>query len=243
MNHDDIADLLGAYALDAVDPDERTMVERHLVDCARCRAEVQDHRETAALLAHSDGGDAPDGLWQRIADSLEEPPPRMRLAPVESTDAGSRRRMPRAVLVALAAAVVIVALLGVQVRQQDQRIDQLQTALLDPLVPAFQAALADPRSEVFELASADGEIALRGVITAEGTGYLRASTLPRIDDDRTYQLWGAAGEQLISLGVMGSRPEIVSFTADPYTTFAVTEEDAPGVVISDNQPVVAGSTA
>lgn len=243
MNHDEIADLLGVYALDAVDADERTIVERHLVDCARCRAEVQDHRETAALLAHS-GGDAPEGLWQRIADSLEEPPPSLRLAPVDPAEAKRpRRQIPRTLVVALAAAVVIVAVLGVQVRQQDDRIDQLQVALEDPLVPAFQAAVGDPSSQVFELASADGHIELRGAITADGVGYLRASALPRLGTDRTYQLWGAAGDQLISLGVMGSRPEIISFTAAPYTTFAVTEEEAPGVVVSTNQPVVAGSIA
>lgn len=242
MTHNEISDLLGAYALDAVDPDEREVVERHLRECARCRAEVQDHRETAAMLAHS-GSDAPDGVWQRIAESLEEPPPGLRLAPVDAYKLPRRRRVPRAMLAALAAAAVVVAVLGVQVRQQDQRIDQLQTALQDPLAPAFQAALADPDSQVFELSSADGQTALRGAIAADGTGYLRASALPRLGSDRTYQLWGAAGDQLISLGVIGPRPEIVSFRADPYTAFAVTEEERAGVVVSTNQPVVAGSTA
>ncbi|MEA3055576.1 MAG: hypothetical protein QOD30_1008, partial [Actinomycetota bacterium] len=51
-SHDEIQELLGAYALDAVDPDERSDVEDHLRDCARCRAEVAEHRDTAAFLAH-----------------------------------------------------------------------------------------------------------------------------------------------------------------------------------------------
>lgn len=243
MTHDEIADLLGAYALDAVDPDERAVVERHLAACARCRAEVQEHRETAALLAHS-GGDAPAGVWQRIADSLEDPPPGLRLVPVSGTPAVPRRRWPsRLAIAAVAAAAVVVVALGVQVRQQDQRIDRLQVALQDPLVPAFQAALEDPGSEVFELASADGRLALRAVVTNDGVGYLRAAALPRLDDDRTYQLWGAAGDELISLGVLGARPDIVSFRADPYTAFAVTEEEAPGAVVSRNPPLVAGSVA
>lgn len=245
MTHDEIADLLGAYALDAVDPDERELVEAHLPDCARCRAEVADLRETAALLAHT-GGDAPDGVWQRIAESLDQPPPGLRLAPVggRGVDRRPARWRDRAMTAALAAAaVVVVALLGAQVRSQDQRIDQLQTAFEDPLAPAYQAALADPDAEVFELASADGEVELRGAITPDGVGYLRASTLPRLGSDRTYQLWGAAGDQLISLGVIGARPDIVAFRAEPYTAFAVTEEEAPGVVVSTNPPVVAGSVA
>ncbi|WP_208028591.1 anti-sigma factor [Rhabdothermincola sediminis] len=241
MNHDEISDLLGAYALDAVDPDEHAAVDTHLRECARCRAEVQDHRETAALLTPS-SGDAPEHLWQRIAGSLEASPPGPRLAPVEGGTLERPRRVARAMVAALAAAAVIVAVLGVQVREQDQRIDQLQSALQDPLGPAFQAALTDPRSQVFELASDDGQLTLRGVIAADGTGYLAAAALPRLSRDRTYQLWGATGDQLISLGVLGPHPDIVTFPADPYTAFAVTEEDRAGVVASTNAPVVVGST-
>lgn len=51
LTHEEVTELLGAYALDAVDEDERALVEEHLGLCARCRAEVQAHRETATLLA------------------------------------------------------------------------------------------------------------------------------------------------------------------------------------------------
>ena len=78
-SHDEIAELLGAYALHAVEPDEVELVEAHLEGCPRCRAEVAAHREVAALLGNS-GGDAPDGLWERIASRLEEAPPPMRLS-------------------------------------------------------------------------------------------------------------------------------------------------------------------
>src|SRR5690606_35755181 len=56
---DEFTELLGAYALDAVEPDEREAVERHLADCPRCRSEVAEHREVAAYLAHA-GTDAPE---------------------------------------------------------------------------------------------------------------------------------------------------------------------------------------
>jgi hypothetical protein len=248
MSHEEIAPLLGAYALDAVDDDERALVEAHLAECARCRAEVQEHREVATFLAHG-GSDAPEGLWQRIAESLEEAPPGLRLVPGPPGPAGSppvpvtaaRRRPVRALAAALAAAaVVVVALLGLQVRQQDQRIDELQVALSDPLSPAFSEALADPSSQVIELTSADGETVLRGVVADDGTGYLRADALPTLDRDRTYQLWGDAGGQLVSLGVLGAHPRTVTFAAASYDAFAITEEAAPGVVVSGQPPVVAG---
>ncbi|MGH9042204.1 MAG: zf-HC2 domain-containing protein, partial [Acidimicrobiia bacterium] len=73
-SHQDIQELLGAFALDAVDEDERDLIEVHLAGCPRCRAEVATHRETAALLAN--GGDrAPEGVWARITANLEEVPP------------------------------------------------------------------------------------------------------------------------------------------------------------------------
>jgi anti-sigma factor RsiW len=72
MSHEELAELLGAYALDALDPDEAALVEAHLRDCPRCSAEVARHHEVAGLLANS-GAEAPAELWDRIADRLESP--------------------------------------------------------------------------------------------------------------------------------------------------------------------------
>ena len=66
LTHDELQALIGAYALDAVDADEREAMELHLLECPRCRAEVAEHREVAAFLAHN-GHTAPEGLWDRIA--------------------------------------------------------------------------------------------------------------------------------------------------------------------------------
>lgn len=76
--HDELQELLGAYALDAVDPEEAAAIERHLPTCPRCRNELTDHREVAALLGYA-GAAAPSGVWDRIVASLEEPPPALRL--------------------------------------------------------------------------------------------------------------------------------------------------------------------
>lgn len=244
--HDDIVELLGAYALDAVDDDERVLVRGHLAECARCRAEVQEHQEVATFLAHG-GGDAPAGLWERIAGSLEESPPGLRLVAADPTAPpvpARARRLPRPgrlSLLGAAAAAAVVGVLGLQVTRQDDRIDELEVALDEPLEVAYAAALADPRSDIIELASPDGQLGLRGAVAPDGTGYLRADPLPELDADRTYQLWGGAGDQLVSLGVLGDDPDIVSFTAHPYELFAITEEARPGVITSANPPVVSGA--
>ena len=248
MTHAEITELLGAYALDAVDDDERAVVEEHLATCARCRAEVAEHREVATMLAHT-GGDAPEGLWQRIASSLDEAPPDLHLVPAAPstppapTSTGVRRLAWRVGVGAVAASVVLAALLGVLVRRQDQRIDDLQQALQDPLLAAFDEAVTDPDSRVIELTSSDGDVVLRGAITEDGIGYLSASPLPDLPAGRTYQLWGSAGGELVSLGVLGDEPRVVSFAAERYELFAITEERAPGVVTSQNEPIATGAVA
>jgi hypothetical protein len=199
---------------------------------------VEEHREVAALLASS-GADAPAGLWDRIAGSLDQAPPPLQLRPLAGRSerrSGVPRWLPAAVLGA--AAALLVAVLGVEVRDQSQRIDELQAAMADPLLTAYEQALADPASEVIELG--DGAAA---VVTRSGAGYLRASSLPRLAADRTYQLWGRVGDELISLGVLGPEPEIVPFEGRAVSLLAITEEVVGGVVRSSAEPVVSGVVA
>jgi len=65
-SHQDIADLLSAFALDALRPKEAASVAGHLRSCVRCSGEVDEFRELASVLA-SAGDDPPAYLWARIA--------------------------------------------------------------------------------------------------------------------------------------------------------------------------------
>jgi len=69
MDHAQIEELLGVYALDALDPGTAAEVEVHLEGCVRCAVEVAQHHEVAGLLANS-GGTAPAGVWTGIAGQL-----------------------------------------------------------------------------------------------------------------------------------------------------------------------------
>jgi hypothetical protein len=246
MSHDEIQELLGAYALDAVDADEAAEVEAHLPTCARCRAEVEEHREVAGLLAHT-GTDAPDGLWDRISDSLSSAGPPLRLAPVppaEEPDAvvvPLRRRSRALTWAGGAVAAALVAVLGVQVVEQGQRIDDMeQAAAQDPAERAFELARADAGSRTVELTGDDGTV-VTAVLTEDGDGWLDATSLESLDPSQTYQLWGAAGDVLVSLGVLGPSPRYVHFDGRGYEALAVTAEDSPGVVVSDEPAIVAGA--
>src|SRR5580658_2450780 len=72
LSHEAIGELLGAFALDAVDPIEASIITAHLVDCPRCRDEVAQHQQTAAMLANT-GGEAPDTLWDGISSQIDKP--------------------------------------------------------------------------------------------------------------------------------------------------------------------------
>jgi len=78
LGHTELQELLGAYALDATEPDESAEVEAHLAVCPGCRAEVAEHREVAGALAFS-GHEVPPGLWDRITTGMSEIPPPLHL--------------------------------------------------------------------------------------------------------------------------------------------------------------------
>ena len=228
--------LLGAYALDAVDDEERRLVEQYLLVNPKARREVAEHREVATMLAWSSMS-APEGLWDRIAADLDEPAPAPsgELAEVLSFDRGRQRvderrerRSNLASWVAASAAAAVVAVLAVTVFGND-RTEQ------PPLASAVEEARADRDSSITTLVSATGSGSAEAIIDQDGHGYLLGTALPALPDDQTYQLWGVIGEQVISLGVLGSNPEIELFSAGaPVSQLVVTIEAAGGVVSNGN---------
>lgn len=65
--NEDLHELTAAYALDALDADERGVYEEHLATCDRCREELRELGETAGVLALAAEGPAPsDGLRDRV---------------------------------------------------------------------------------------------------------------------------------------------------------------------------------
>ena len=187
LTHEEIQELLGAYALHAVEPDEAELVEQHLEECPRCRAEVADHREVATLLGNT-GGDAPEGVWDRIASQLEEAPPPMRLdlpggpGAVIPLAPRQRRRAPRVVTAVLgAAAALVIEVLGIQVVQQQSELDDYQSAMGDSaLQAAANHAFDDPDATKVQLRSSDGAATGRAVVLPDGTGFLIAHELPAL---------------------------------------------------------------
>lgn len=249
LNHTEAAELLGVLALDALEADERDAVERHVHDCGACQAEVTAHREVAAFLAPG-WVSAPEGVWDRIAGSLEEVPPPLAmpaappLAPAVPLEARRRRSRPLEVAAAMVAvaAMALVGVLGLKVVDDRRRIDQMQEqARGTEFDRTVRAAASDPSARRLTLQTAAGTPEASAVVLPDGTGYLLDAHLPDLPADRTYQLWALVGTSRISVGVLGPKVVTVGFRAPPTAAgFAVTAEAAGGVVASRNDPVVVG---
>lgn len=255
LSHPDAVSLLGAYALDALEDDERHAVERHARDCRPCSAEIADHREVAGLLTPG-WVKPPPGLWARISAALEESPPPLDLAPVIAMKPEERRsglapsgppRRRRAVATAAAAmvaaaAVAVIGVLGFRVADDSRRFARLAVGQHgDQLQRSVNAALADPRARQVALRSDDGLRAVDAVVLPDGTGYVVRHNLPALAPSRTYQLWALVGTSRISIGVLGAEPTVSSFKmAGDVLALAITEEVSGGVETTRKDPVVLG---
>jgi len=63
----DLHHLSGAYAVDALDDDERTSFEQHLAVCAACRAEVAELSAAAGSLASLTEATPPPSLRASVS--------------------------------------------------------------------------------------------------------------------------------------------------------------------------------
>lgn len=252
LEHDEAAEFLGAYALDAVEADERDAIERHLAVCPRCAAEVAEHREVAATLAYS-GAPAPEGVWSKIVGSLEEQPPELDLPGFASnrekrpTDELADRRARRSarpfLMSAAAAAAVVVALVaGVVIGSSEDGANDAEFAA-ESIADVARRALNDPDSAKVTLSSPDDEeVTATAAVVSDGSGYLLGTSLPALDPSETYQLWGIREGVVVSLGVLGHSPDVVAFHLDPSTeALAITVEEAGGVPVSGNPALLVGN--
>jgi anti-sigma-K factor RskA len=127
--------LAGAYAMDALTPQDRAGFERHLAGCEDCAQEIASLREATARLATATAVTPPPGLRDRVlaaaAITRQQPP--------AESDAGARAAAMtpgpwRVRLVAAVGTLAVVAVLGVAVvfgvanGSMRQRLDQAQSS-------------------------------------------------------------------------------------------------------------------
>ncbi len=206
-----IEELLPAYALGALDGEDLRELEAHLDgDCAECRRQLE--------------------LWNRdlewIAASVEPLPPsdttRARILRLAAGTPQASPRLPRWMYFA-AAALLLLSVWGVagqlRMRGEVQRL-AAERARLARQVEALDREVDLARAEARQAAQALQILAapsVRSVVLAglgptpgaAGHTYVNPQTrdalfyafnLPRLEEDKTYQLWFIAGGKPVSAG-------------------------------------------
>ena len=225
-----------AYALGALDQQDRVAFEAHLATCDLCTSEVRELREVAGLLATAAAQTAPPaGLRDRILAEARQVRP-IATAPLPAagqprdstpgshTRAATNPATPRRSTVlpwfAAAAAGLVAVVLGLQYRgEREARVVAQQSLESTRLaMDSAAAALRGRDSLIASLVSPDVE-----AVSVSGTGpqpsakyffdrranriVIAANSLPPAAQGRTYQLWGIeTGRAPVSLGTFNSDP-------------------------------------
>jgi hypothetical protein len=144
---------------------------------------------------------------------------------------------------ATAAALVVIAVLGVQVAHLNDRVGKLDAiSSSQGMSEAVQAALLDPKATRVQLTSAEGAGSplAQMVVLPSGSAFMINGDMPELPSSETYQLWGRTGETMISISLLGNHPTDVALTISPtarFGEFAVTVEPAGGAVRPTASPV------
>jgi anti-sigma-K factor RskA len=194
----DVHALAGAYAMDAVTPEDRALFDDHLARCAACAQEVAELREATARLAGAVAAEPPAALIESTLAAAG----RIRQLPPAARRGGRLRPVllrPRA---AVAAAVVLLAgaaALGtVTLRAEHQASAAGQQAGTDELRGVQIArVLTSPDAELMTARARTGGTVT--VVVSRGQRALVFATdgLRPLPASRCYQLWlmGPSGDR------------------------------------------------
>lgn len=242
MNHQDQHDdplLAAAWALDALDDDERAAYEERLRTHPDERADADALRETASRL--SVATTPPPHLRAAVLAAVVTTPQERPSAPVvDLRSERARRRGPSRWSALVAAAGILVGAVGVGVgvgvanRSGDTVVSAQQVAR-----ERITDLLATPGARVSTVAATDGGTAT--LVQADGRIGVLTAGLPAAGGGRDYQLWLAQGDALTSAGMLhvtSAGGSAVVVDAGSATGVGISVEPARGSVQPTTTPVV-----
>ena len=255
--HEQFADDLALYALDALDGTQKAVIEQHVKTCAACRRELETLRGDMSLLALSAAGPHPP---QRSRDRLMSAIEAERPVVPERAAVSSGDWFGRLGWTAAAAVLIAGALLMNDAKEKNAAL-QREIAGLKAKTAAQDAALERVRSEFaaffgpeiqpVTLEVPNGHPQPQGkAIYVQSSGKLLflASNLPALPDDKAYELWviPTTGNPLPA-GVFRPDNKGSGLVVNPPLSagvaakgFAITVEPKEGSAAPTTKPVMVG---
>jgi anti-sigma-K factor RskA len=222
-------ELVGAYVLDALEPDEQVRFEAHLRSCDVCRSEVAELQQVSDVLPLSlEPVEPPAGLRDRLLAAVSEPNADVEPEPLVLPRIRPLRRMSQ--VVGAIAAALIIAGLGIWNLQLHQKVSQQQSAL------AFQQQVATAiahHARVLPVSGTNHAPSATAAVIAPRRGhpYLIVQGLPRPSAHRVYQVWlvrsGAAPRSARVFSGSGLQIVPLHLPIAGYAAAAVTVEPGP----------------
>jgi Anti-sigma-K factor rskA len=263
VTHNELQELLGAYAVHALNDYETVLVDEHLPTCAPCRLELDELLEASASLALLSLDDAADypvdpTMDARILDRIRA----QTTIDLTADPTGSHLANSVAGIVsesAIGTATATVLPFDVKRKRTHSRWKMAvasaaaATAISIPLglslgggttsiAALAKSAAKQQGSQTVALLNDTKGVVAEVVLTTGGQAYLRNTSLPELTDGTTYQLWTINDGTAISAGVMGPNPKTVAFFSGAKPrTFAITVEKSAGTPASVESPVAVGT--
>ena len=217
MTNDDLHNLAGAYAVDAVDDAERARFQAHLAGCSQCQAEVASLQAAAVELSSTTTAAPPPSLRTSVLRDIKSvrplPPevtsqaaphiePATLSAPsapasLESRRAERARRAPRQWLAGVAAAAVL-ATGGLVWHPWSPDTNTVQLTATQQVLQAKDAQRFDKSIGAATATIVRSPSLKKAVIVT--------SNLPAAPEGKVYQLWLQQGTSMVKAGFVPAGP-------------------------------------
>ena len=226
IKHDQILEMLSAYALGCLDEDEAELVSEHIATCSKCNGQFLKYRSTVDAMAY--GAPAvypPDSLEQKLMQRIQT----IAEKPSVSQPATKHRKLKSlwqslSPAWAFASLALIVSLSVTNLLQWHHTQKLHKEIAVELLVLKMKGTQRAPKGDGTFVISQDRK-----------KGVLVASDLPIPDESQQYQLWMKKNDRQVSGGVFSVTPtgyavvEIQSKESlSNFRSFEITLEPAGG---------------
>ena len=198
MTHDELKDLLPAYALDALDAAEFAEVDAHVRTCADCTRELTELRRVVTGVGLEAAPVTPqDSLREKVIARATSQARVIDIASARHSSGSLPTRPQRSWVLPIALAASVLIAVGALVYGFAQRAENNRLAQLNQIMLASDVVRIDLKGQE----SAAGASA-RAYWSASRGFVLEASNLPALPAGKVFQLWSIVGSTPTSAGIL-----------------------------------------